>query len=113
MIAKKAEPGTVKLTAVLPPNVKGLRYVKNHHFIELEDSKGNKIKLNASGILVGLCADCNTTVFALHNAGLMACTHCSGRVKWAWSKPQLSFIAEHESEFMGMDKGENSRKKKE
>lgn len=111
---KRAELGTVKLTVVLPPSVKGVTYVKNHHYIELEDTAGNKIKLNASGILVGKCDECKTTVFALHNSGLMACTHCSGAVKWAWAKPQLAFVAEHESEFMGMDAGKNpprSRKK--
>ncbi len=78
--------------------------MKNHHFIELEDSKGNKVKLNASGLLVGNCTECEMQVFAISNSGHMACTHCGGAVKWAWSKPQLSFIAEHESEFMGMDR---------
>lgn len=104
-----AEP-TITFRAALPPGIKGVRYVKNHHFIELEDDKGNKTKLNASALLVGSCTDCKETCFAATNSGNMTCTHCGGPVKWAWSRPQLSFIPEHESQFMGIDSNKNKKK---
>jgi hypothetical protein len=101
---------TIMFTAALPPGIKAVRYVKNHHFIELEDDKGNKTKLNASALLVGSCTSCKETCFAASNQGSMTCTHCGGAVKWAWSRPQLSFIPEHESEFMGVDIHKNKKK---
>ena len=92
----------LKLTTSLPNEVKSMCYVKNHHYIELEDCDGNKVKLNAIGILVGTCISCKCQCVALSNQGNMWCTHCGGPVKWSWTKPQISFLPEHESKFMGI-----------
>jgi len=103
----------VKIVTSLPASVKGFHFVKNHHFVELEDSEGNKIKLNAAEILVGTCTGCTQQCVALVNSGAMMCTHCGGNVKWAWSRPQLAFIPEHESQFMGWATHLNPKDKKE
>lgn len=91
----------MKVVTDLPPQIKAFSYVKNHHFVALEDTDGNKTKLNASGVLIGDCVECKEKCIALTNTGNMTCTHCGGAVKWAWNKPQLAFIPEHESMFMG------------
>ena len=91
----------MKVSTDLPVEIHRFVYVKNHHFIELEDKEGNRTKLNASGILIGDCQSCKEKCIALTNNGNMACTHCGGPVKWAWNKPQLAFIPESESTFLG------------
>jgi len=98
----------VKITTNLPDDVHGIVYVKNTHFIELEDDKGNRTKLNASGLLIGQCQECKERVVALTNQGKMTCTHCGSAVKWAWTRPQLAFVPEHESKFLGWDADKNA-----
>lgn len=100
------------VTTNLPAEVKGFHFVKNHHFVELEDHAGNKIKLNADAILLGQCTACQERVVALSNNGAMMCTHCGGNVKWSWSRPQLAFIPEEESKFMGWAVHLNPKDKK-
>jgi hypothetical protein len=101
----------VSAKAHLPPTVRAFTWVRNHHFIELEDEHGNKSKMLAGGILAGECIECKAAVLALQHSGAMRCTHCSGAVKWQWSKPQLAFIPEHESEFFGVDAHLNAKGK--
>lgn len=91
----------------MPPSVRAVKWVRNHHFIELEDEHGNATKLLAGGVLLGECAACQAACIALQNNGKMRCTHCGGAVKWQWAKPQLAFIPEHESQFFGWDRGKN------
>lgn len=100
-----------KITARLPPNIKKFSWTRNHHFLELEDEKGNRTKLNASGVLIGSCLSCKERCLALTNQGNMSCTHCGGAVKWAWTKLQLAFIPEHESKFMGIHEPPRNKKK--
>jgi hypothetical protein len=89
----------MKVITCLPAKIKAFSYVKNHHYVALEDVHGNKTKLNATGILVGDCVECKEKCLALSHQGNMNCTHCGGVVKWAWHKPQLAFIPENESMF--------------
>lgn len=79
-----------------------------NHYVELTDDKGNAIRLTASGVLLGKCAECIEIVVALSNIGMMRCTHCGGAVKWQWAKPQLAFLPEEESKFLGWDRGKKS-----
>lgn len=97
----------MKVTADLPHEWKGFNYVKNHHFIQIEDQHGHSTKLNATGVLVGTCqeAGCGQENLALHMMDEMACTYCrSKNVKWKWHRPQLAFIPEQESEFVAWQK---------
>lgn len=93
----------MRVTTALPEEVHGFRYVKNHHYIELEDKAGNRVRLNASAILIGVCDACKEKCVALTNMGDMRCTHCGGEVKWAWHRPQLAFIPEKASSFLAFD----------
>jgi hypothetical protein len=89
-----------KVTASVHPDVKRFAWVRNHHFIELEDKDGRHIVLNASGVLVGRCEDCSAKVIAFSHLGHMLCTHCGGgKVAWAWTKPQIAFIPEQANDF--------------
>lgn len=99
------------VTVNVPTAVKGFRFLKNHHFVELQDADGNKIVLDADTILLGDCTACQAKVAAFTNAGTMTCTHCGGAVKWRYVRPQLAFIAEHESKFMGWDAEPSETKK--
>lgn len=93
----------MNISANLPNSVHGMRFVKNHHFVELQDVDGNKIVLDATTILLGDCTACAQRVAAFTNMGAMACTHCGEAVKWRYVKPQLAFVAENESQFLGWD----------
>jgi hypothetical protein len=89
----------MKVVTSLPDFVHGFRYVKNHHFIELTDNDGNKVTLNAGGIMLGDCKECKAKVAAFENRERMICTHCGGQVTWQWTRPQLAFVPEKESDF--------------
>lgn len=91
------------LTAKLPANVRRFTWVRNHHYVEVEDEQGNKAKLHAGGLVRGECTKCKAVVFATRNEGAMVCPHCLSPVMWAWSKPQLAFLPEHEAQLMGFD----------
>lgn len=101
----------ISAKAHMPASIRKFSWTRNHHFIELEDEQGNTVKMLAGGILAGECTECKAAVIALQHSGSMRCTHCGGAVKWAWSKPQLAFIPEHESEFFGVDAHLNAKGK--
>ncbi len=100
---------TRRVTASLPECVRSFAWIRNHHYVVLEDQEGNTTKLDATALLLGTCVECEEKVVALTNSGAMMCTHCGGCVKWAWSKPQLAFIPEHESKFMGWAEHKNKK----
>ncbi len=91
------------VTANIPTSVRRFSWVRNHHYVELEDEQGNKAKLHAGGMLRGVCTKCNELNYAASNQGAMICTHCLGPVKWQWTKPQIAFMPEHEATFFGFD----------
>lgn len=84
----------------LPDEVKRFTYVKNHHWIELEDTQGNVTKLTPTALMMGKCKVCTEVNIALYRMGEMRCTYCGSEVEWAWSRPQLAFVPEKESDFM-------------
>lgn len=92
----------MKIETHLPAEIVGFEYRKNHHWLKLKNDKGQEIKLNATGVLVGQCTVCDAMVLAFSNMGNMVCTHCQSPVKWQWTKPQLSFVPETESDFIAM-----------
>lgn len=97
---KNTEISSVRI--VPPEGVRSFAWHRNHHFVELEDRDGNRTKLDAGGVIIGICDMCQARLIAFSHSGAMACTHClSTNVKWAWMKPQLAFIPEQESQFMG------------
>ncbi len=91
------------VTAKVPTSVRSFKWVRNHHYVEVEDEDGNKTKLHAGGMLRGVCTKCAEINYAATNQGAMVCTHCLAPVKWQWTKPQIAFIPEHEAQFFGFD----------
>lgn len=101
---ERAPEQNVRLTASLPGWVRGFRYVRNHHFIELEDKHGNKVKLHALSLIRGVCLSCGGEVFVKARLGAMTCPHCViGAVEWVWGEAQLSFVPEAEASFITED----------
>lgn len=96
----------MKIQTHLPDDIHAFRYVKNSHYIELEDSNKNVIKLVAKSMVKGVCTKCNETIWAETRSGLMRCPHCVSNVKWVWGKAQLVFVPEEESEFTSPIVGE-------
>jgi hypothetical protein len=85
----------------LPSSIRSFKYVKNHHYIELEDEHGNKIRLIAMSLLKGTCTHCNNDVYVKTRIGAMTCPHCLvASVNWVWGDAQLSFVPEKESAFV-------------
>jgi len=92
--------GSMKLAADLPQHVHLMKYVKNHHYIELEDKEGNKHKVNATGLLKGECQACHYVFYSDTNRGDIVCPACqSPGVVWHWGRLQLCFIPEEPSDF--------------
>lgn len=91
------------VTVSVPDTVRSSKWVRNHHYVELEDERGATIKLHAGGVLRGVCVDCKEVAFVMTEQGAMVCPHCTGKMKWAWNKLQLAFLPEEESRFRGFD----------
>lgn len=93
----------MKIQTKLPKQVHAMCYVKNSHFIELEDDDGNKTKVNATGVVRYDCTACKYTFLAFENNGEISCPLCQakGAAKPKWYVPQLSFVPEKKSDFKG------------
>ncbi len=93
----------MNVSAKLPDEVRSFRFVKNHHYVALEDADGNKMQLDAATIMLCDCVDaaCAQRFAVFTNTGAMVCPHCKGPARGRYVRPQLAFIAESESQFMG------------
>ncbi len=90
----------MKLTTDLPEEIKSFSYVKNHHYIELEDNSGHKHKVMATGLRKGICQRCSFIFYSEINPGDIRCPVCvSLSVEWTWGNLQLCFIPETPSMF--------------
>ena len=103
---------TMKISTNLPPHVHGVTYVKNTHFIELEDDEGNRTHINATSIVKYECKDCKFIFFALSNHGTISCPLCGVKecAIPVWYEPQLSFVPEKPSKFKGIDCNPDKKK---
>lgn len=90
-----------RVTHRLPSSVKEFTWRRNHHWIELEDEDGNRVRLEAISLIKGQCTACKLTVYAMSRYGRMVCPHCASRVAWVWGRGQLAFVPEGETEFDG------------
>ena len=50
----------VLVTALLPEEANGFRYVRNHHFIEFEDKDGHTLKVIPEGCMLYSCPNPTT-----------------------------------------------------
>ena len=91
----------MKIRTNLPECIKKFNYAKNSHYIELENFKGQKTRLEADALIKGVCEECEQEFFVKSNMGLMICPHCcSKNVKWKWLEPQLSFVPTKKESFV-------------
>lgn len=97
----KRNEGSVRFTYVLPKQkVKGVRYVTNHHYVELEDHKQNKAHLPATGVMRHECGGCGFTWWSSSNRCSFCPSCASTEIQKAWGDMQLAFVPEKESEFV-------------
>lgn len=106
----------MKFRTSLPREVHAVTYVKNSHYIELEDDDGNRTKLDASGVVKYECSGCKFMFLAFENHGDIKCPLCgvNGAAKPQWYVPQLSFVPEKPSTFTGgfnLDKDDSDKKR--
>ncbi|APU88878.1 hypothetical protein Rctr197k_054 [Virus Rctr197k] len=92
--------GSFVLRAHLPPGWRIRNYVKNHHYIELEDDQGKTYRVLAVDLIKGVCQSCSQEVYVSTRMGDMTCPHCTtGTVVWVWGEAKLSFVPEVGSRF--------------
>ena len=93
----------MKLITNFPSEVHAVTYVKNSHYLELEDDDGHCTKLDASGVVKYTCEKCGFLFLTFENHGDITCPSCAeqGAAKPVWYVPQLSFVPERECEFAG------------
>ena len=95
-------PYNFTIKADLPPEVHGVCYTKNHHFLELTDALGRKIKLNATGLVQYICRSCQFMCLTPSNNGELFCPGCKqSLMDPQWTRVQLSFVPEDPSDFRG------------
>lgn len=90
--------------------------MQNHHYIELEDAKGRKIKLLARTLMKLACSSevCNTQIYVDWEPGTgettlglpSECLACGAPMERKWGKGQLTFVPEGESEFQDPHTGD-------
>jgi len=103
MVAARPLEGRMKFSYALPHNVKGVRYVTNHHFVELEDHKSRKLHLSASGLMRHSCQACHHHWWTESNM-CSFCPSCGSRdVEKTWGRIQLAFVPEQETEFVPIE----------
>ena len=90
----------MKIQTKLPDGVQSIKYVKNHHWIELEDCEGNKTKLNDNGMIRYECPGCQFYCYTDCNRGILLCPVCrTVNLTKQWQLLQVCFVPEKESNF--------------
>jgi hypothetical protein len=92
-----------KIRTNLPERIHGVRYVKNSHYLELEDEQERAWRGGATGIVKYTCQhpDCKSTYYQPSNNGKQKCPvlGCDGMALPIWHKAQLSFVPEEPSQY--------------
>ena len=90
----------VRITYKLPDGIKGFRYVKNHHYVELEDDHGQSVHLPAEGIMRHACLKCQFSWWTVTNQCQFCPTCGHTEVVRKWGKLQIAFVPDKESTFI-------------
>ena len=90
----------VEFRCGLPPSVKGIQYMKNHHWVEVTTKDGKKHFLPASMVVLYECCRCSSKLLMFSNVGEICCpnTLCGGFCSATWGEPMLSFLPEEAGE---------------
>lgn len=84
------------------PRWLGFKYMPNHHYVELEDSDGNKAHLPAHGIMHHDCNACRAKWWTESNV-CSFCPSCGSQdVSKKWGRLQVAFMPEAETDFASM-----------
>lgn len=94
----------MKIQTNLPESVHSLQYVKNHHWIELEDTQGRKIRLHDNGLVRYECPGCKFFCLTASNSGKLGCPVCRTVMVQQWQRMQVCFVPEQESDFQIADR---------
>ncbi len=91
----------LKITTHLPNEIHSITYVKNSHWIELEDHDGVKHKMHDNGMVRYECSDpdCGFACLTFTSHGEILCPLCSGPLVPVWHRMQVCFVPEKESAF--------------
>lgn len=104
----------VKVTYEGP--ARSFKYVKNHHYIELEDADGHRIRLVARTLMKVECVnpECTSTLLIDWKPGAQEstlgvpamCLHCGSSMEYSWGRGQLTFVPEGESAYQDPHTGD-------
>lgn len=94
----------MKIETSLPDEINAFQYVKNSHYIKMQDNEKREIKLCAKQVMRGECPKCRYSYYTEMPPQDEHCPRCLTAMTWAWGRAQISFIPEDESDFMKNDK---------
>jgi len=89
----------VILTSNIPGTVKVFRYVKNSHYLSLQDHEGNETTLLEHGVIAYTCGACGLRWWTESNTSTICPSCACSDISQVWVKPQVALIPELESGF--------------
>lgn len=78
--------------AYLPPEIRGVEYMRNSHYIKLTYQDKSTVKLYAKPVQQGKCPKCDFTIYTETYLEDMACPKCQSIMEWTWGEARVSFI---------------------
>lgn len=89
----------MRISTNLPAAIHSLMYVKNSHWIELEDHDGRRTRLFDNALMRYTCRACAFLCLCPSNAGPLRCPLCGQTLDQEWQRVQVCFVPEDESDF--------------
>lgn len=89
----------MKIATHLPDEIHSFTYVKNSHWIELEDDNGHKSKLLDNALMRYSCPGCQFMCLTPSNSGPIDCPVCRSSMRQEWNRVQTCFVPEAETFF--------------
>ena len=92
----------MRITTNLPPEIHSIKYVKNSHWIELEDNDGRVHRVHDNGMVRYECKnkDCGFAMMTWQNRGSLLCPACqTARLEPVWQRLQVCFVPQKETDF--------------
>lgn len=91
----------MKIATNLPNSIHGITYVKNSHWIELEDTNGTRHRMHDNSLVRYECgSSCGFFMLAPSHVGNFTCPACkAGPMRHQWQRMQVCFVPERETDF--------------
>ena len=90
---------SVVITTDIPGEVKSFHYVRNHHYLKLQDREGNEALLLEYGVIMYSCEACGFRWWSEENRAAVCPCCCCEEIKQQWVSPQVALLPEKESGF--------------